>query len=135
MLGHGKHFILQGVRADAYSSVGFFQKRGYSAKWASVNMELGLAEFSLDKLDITNAPDEMGFRFAVDAYRDSLLEVVNDAQSAWLRIYERCVDQVFIAVRSGRVVGFELLVPEGSQFAKHGQKVGSVGCVGVVNAE
>ena len=43
-LGCGPHYLLQGV-PETGRNVSFFEKRGYTAGWTSVNMELSLDGF------------------------------------------------------------------------------------------
>ena len=67
--------------------------------------------------------------------KDSLFEAIEDAKSAWKNVYETCVDPVFVAEKNDKVVGFEVLAPTGGRFVRPGEKVGCVGCVGVVHVE
>lgn len=129
-LGAGPHYLLQGVPA-AEENLHFFEKRGYSAGWTSINMELSLRGFSREKLHIRPCPGGVGFRFAGEADRPSLLAAVRAAEPGWTGIFESCVDPVLVAEADGEIVGFEILSPEGGYFLRMGEKVGSVGCVGV----
>lgn len=130
-LGAGPHYLLQGVPATE-ENLRFFEKRGYSAGWTSINMELSLRDFSREKLNIHPAPADVNFRFAGEADRPSLLAAVEAAEPGWVDIFEDCTDPVLVAEAGGEIIGFEILSPEGGYFLRLGEKVGSVGCVGVV---
>jgi len=134
-LGRGRHYLLQGVPTDDNEVVLFFERRGYTASWTSTNMHLELCDFSLEQLNIPWAPEGIAYRFATDDDIPSLFDAIADAQSAWKSVYETCSDPVFIAVRDGKVLGFEVLSPFGGRFVPSGEKVGCVGCVGVIKAE
>ena len=69
--------LLQGCRRGP--AMDFFRKRGYEALWSSINMELALADFSLEKLRIPSAPAEACFRFAEPRDRKGLLAAVGEA--------------------------------------------------------
>lgn len=130
-LGCGPHYLLQGV-PDVGNNVSFFEKRGYTANWTSVNMELALSGFELGKLSIPPAPDEITYRFADRNDISELLAAVEDAQPDWVNIFETCVDPIYLAILDGKIVGFEILSADGGRFLRPGQQVGCVGCVGVI---
>ena len=60
--------LLQGVPCDndEESSVPFFEKRGYSADFLSVNMGLELNDKAVEKLKETPRPNGVTYRFADD---------------------------------------------------------------------
>lgn len=133
ILGRGSRYLLQGVPDDKYSSVDFFRKRGYTAGWTSVNMSLPLADFNAEKPDIPPCPDYVNFRFTTEADLSALLIAVSDAKPDWLDIFKTCADPVFIAEYEGKILGFEILSPDGGRFVSGKEKAGCVGCVGVIN--
>ncbi|MBR4888285.1 MAG: GNAT family N-acetyltransferase [Clostridia bacterium] len=135
ILGRGKYYLLQGVPTDREEVVSFFKKRGYSAAWTSTNMQFDLRDFSPEKLEIPTAPQGIEYRFVREADLPSLFEAIEEAKSAWVNVYKTCVDPIFVAVKDGRVVGFQVLAPTGGRFVGKGEKVGCIGCVGVVPAE
>lgn len=130
-LGCGPHYLLQGV-PDVGDNVSFFEKRGYTANWTSVNMELGLDDFDRDSLSIPPAPAGLGYRFAEESDRAALLDAVKAAEEGWVDVFVNCVDPVFLAILDGKIAGFEVLASNGGRFLRPGQQVGCVGCVGVV---
>lgn len=130
-LGCGPHYLLQGV-PDVDDNVSFFEKRGYTANWTSVNMELGLDGFDRDSLSIPPAPAGLGYRFAEESDRAALLDAVEAAEEGWVDVFANCVDPVFLAILDGKIAGFEVLASNGGRFLRPGQQVGCVGCVGVV---
>lgn len=130
-LGQGAHYLFQGVPEGP--AVDFFRERGYRAQWSSVNMSLSLGGFSLEKLDIPPGPEGLSYRFAEAGDREALLAAVKEAKSTWTSIFETCQDPVLLAVLEGEIAGFLILDPEGGHFsAPPRQRVGSIGCVGVV---
>lgn len=131
ILGRGRYYLLQGVPDDKNSAVGFFQGRGFSAGWTSVNMCLPLADFHVDRLQIPPCPQDISFRFISEGEYPRLLEAVSDAQADWLDIFKDCCDPVLIAESGGEILGFEILSPNGGLFGL--DKTASIGCVGVVH--
>lgn len=130
-LGCGPHYLLQGV-PDVDDNVSFFEKRGYTASWTSVNMELVLDGFDRDSLSIPPAPAGLEYRFAEESDRAALLDAVEAAEEGWVDVFVNCVDPVFLAILDGKIAGFEVLASNGGRFLRPGQQVGCVGCVGVV---
>lgn len=122
--------LLQGVPQGP--AVDFFRKRGYEAQWSSINMELRLADFSLEKLEIPPTPAEVRFRFAEPGDRKALLAAVEEAEPSWVSIFETCGDPVFLAVLGEEIAGFQILSTEGGRFGRPGDPACSIGCVGVV---
>ncbi len=132
-LGCGPHYLLQGV-PDVGDTVHFFEKRGYTAGWTSVNMELHLDKFDFSALNIPPAPEGISYRMATAADMPELLAAVEAAEPNWPDIFKTCVDPIFLAVLDGKIAGFEVLASNGGRFLRPGQQVGCVGCVGVVPA-
>ena len=129
-IGCGEHYLLQGVPEGP--AVSFFENRGYTASWSSINMELPLAEFSLDKLSIPPAPTDLRYRFAEKSDIPAVLAAVEAAEPSWTGIFADCADPILLAELDGEIAGFEILSADGGYFIRPGQQVGSVGCVGVV---
>jgi ribosomal protein S18 acetylase RimI-like enzyme len=135
VLGYGPHCLLQGVPDTDEGAVPFFQRRGYSADWTSVNMALPLADFDPQSLRIPAAPQGLAFRFAQAEDLPTLLRAVESAQPCWLEIFRRLGDApVLLAEENGELLGFECLDPRGGLFVTGGTQVGSIGCVGVIPA-
>lgn len=132
----GADGALQGVPCDndEESSVPFFEKRGYSADWTSVNMGLTLNEKSVSKLKETPRPDGITYRFADDNDREKLLFAVKDAQADWFTIFEENNDApVLLAVCDDEIAGFEMAEEDGGMFFSDNEKHGMIGCVGVTH--
>lgn len=134
-LGRGKYYLLQGVPTDPEETVQFFKNRGYSASWTSTNMQLNLKAFSSVDLQIPKAPTDVVYRFATQEDRTSLFEAIQDAKKEWKKVFEVCADPIYLAVKDGKVIGFEVLSPNGGRFGSKLEKVGCVGCVGMVHSE
>lgn len=130
-LGCGPYYLLQGVPVVG-DNVNFFEKRGYTAAWISVNMELRLDGFERNSLTIPPAPKGLEYRFAETSDRAELLAAVEAAEEGWVSVFAGCKDPIFLAVLDGKIVGFEVLASDGGRFLRPGQQVGCVGCVGVV---
>ncbi|MBQ8382439.1 MAG: GNAT family N-acetyltransferase [Clostridia bacterium] len=134
LLGRGKHYLLQGVPADEPLAQRFFEHRGYSADWVSVNMELYTDEWDRSALVLPSAPARLGFRFADAHDRPALLTAVGDAHADWVRIFQTCNDPILLATLDGRIVGFAILNPNGGRFGDPAVQTGDVGCVGVIHS-
>lgn len=134
LLGRGKHYLLQGVPINDCNAHEFFQRRGYSADWVSVNMELRTEGFDLSSLDLPPLPSDVSFRLADDADHDALIHDVKDANPNWVRIFETCDDPIILATQNGEIVGFEIVGPTAGRFGSPDETVGSLGCVGVVHS-
>ncbi len=130
-LGCGPYYLLQGVPAVG-ENVPFFEKRGYTASWTSVNMELGLDGFDRNRLTIPPAPAGLEYRFAEKKDLPALLKAVEAAKEGWVDVFAGCKDPVFLAIMDGKIAGFEVLASDGGRFLRPGQQVGCVGCVGVI---
>ncbi len=134
VLGGGGLF--QGVPCDEdeESSVPFFEKRGYTADFTSVNMGLELDDKSAAMLKRTPRPDGITYRFATDSDREKLLAAVKDAQADWLPIFEENKDApVLLAVCGDEIAGFEMVEEDGGMFFADNEKHGMIGCVGVTH--
>lgn len=133
-LGCGPYYLLQGV-PDVGNNVSFFEKRGYTAGWTSINMELDLSSFDPASLNIPPAPKGLIYRFAEKSDLPALLKAVEDAEEGWSGIFADCSDPILLAELNGEISGFEILSPDGGYFTRPGQRVGTIGCVGVVPAK
>lgn len=134
ILGGGGLF--QGVPCDndEESSVPFFEKRGYSADFTSVNMGLELNEKAVEKLKEAPRPEGVTYRFADDNDREKLLAAVKDAQEDWLPIFEENKDaSVLLAVCGDEIAGFEMVEEDGGMFFSDNEKHSMIGCVGVTH--
>lgn len=130
LLGRGPHYLLQGVPEG--EAVAFFQKRGYAATWSSVDMSLPLKG---DALRLPQTPEGLAFRYAGEGDQSSLLQAVEDAESDWLDIFRNCEEPVLLALKGQEIVGFECVSPTGGRFVSPGERIGSIGCVGVVEKQ
>ena len=132
----GGNGLFQGVPCDndEESSVPFFEKRGYTAEWTSVNMGLELDDKSAAVLKETPRPDGITYRFATAGDRKKLLAAVKDAQADWLPIFEENKDApVLLAVCGDEIAGFEMVEEDGGMFFSDTAKHGMIGCVGVTH--
>ncbi|MCL2300443.1 MAG: GNAT family N-acetyltransferase, partial [Firmicutes bacterium] len=134
-LGFGPHYLLQGVPELPGGAAPFFERRGYTADWISVNMALPLAGFDPQKLCLPAPPAGLAFRFARAEDRPALLRAVEAAQPDWLDIFRGMPENapILLAELDGEIAGFEILEPAGGRFVPDGG-TGSIGCVGVVPA-
>ncbi len=134
VLGGGGLF--RGVPCDEgeESSVPFFEKRGYSADFTSVNMGLDLNEKAAAKLKEAPRPDGVTYRFAIDSDTEKLLAAVKDAEEDWLPIFKENKDApVLLAVCGDEIAGFEMVEEDGGMFFSDNDKHGLIGCVGVTH--
>jgi GNAT superfamily N-acetyltransferase len=127
ILGGAENEIFQGVPED-YGARGFFEKRGYRAEQTSVNMRLSLEGFDYGVLDIPKTPDGVVFRFVSKSRRRELYAAVEAVNGDWLAFFEGTGEPVMAAFSDGRLVGFQIISPDGARFADSDC---SIGCVGV----
>lgn len=129
-------YILQGIPVDENNiAVDFFKKRGYYAEWESTNMCLSLVNFDKNALTIPPTPETIDFRFtdySDETDKSALLKAVRDAETNWVNIFETCVDPVMLAMLGGKIIGFQILSPNGGRFLPN-ENVGCIGCVGVIH--
>jgi len=133
ILGRGAYYVFQGVPAENPAVIDFFQKRGYSAEWTSVNMGIRLADFDINALNIPPKPDSVTFRFAEEADKPELLKAVEDADSNWVSIFKNCEAPVMLAVQNNEIIGFQILDTDGTRFSSADKRVAAIGCVGVIH--
>lgn len=131
-LGQGDGYIFQGVPEENSGAVEFFTHHGYSADWSSENMRLDLRKFDHSKLNIYPCPADVAFRLAEKSDHAELLAAVAEVDGDWVKYFEDSDEPVLLAVRDGKIVGFEFLSTEDVRFTFEGEKTGSVGCVGVI---
>lgn len=134
ILGQARWYLLQGVPLENPEAVPFFEHRGYSAEWTSVNMLLSLHGYDPKAFPIPPAPQGLTFRLLEEHDTPQLLEAVENAQHYWLDCFYDYHGLVLAAELNGKIVGFEMVDPEGGRFIPSSEKVGSIGCVGVVKA-
>lgn len=132
VLGQARWYLLQGVPLGNPEAVPFFEHRGYSAEWTSVNMLLSLHGYDPKAFPIPPAPQGLTFRLLEEHDTPQLLEAVENAQHYWLDCFYDYHGLVLAAELNGKIVGFEMVDPEGGRFIPSSEKVGSIGCVGVV---
>ncbi len=132
VLGQARWYLLQGVPLENPEAVPFFEHRGYSAEWTSVNMLLPLHGYDPQAFPIPPAPQGLTFRLLEEQDTPQLLEAVENAQHYWLDCFHDYHGLVLAADLDGKIVGFEMVDPEGGRFIPSSEKVGSIGCVGVV---
>lgn len=132
-LGQGNGYIFQGVPEENSGAVEFFKHHGYSADWSSENMRLDLRKFELSELKIHPCPTDVTFRYAAPDDHRELVEAVAEVSRNWVKYFENSDEPVLIAVRGGRIVGFEFLSTRDVRFSFAGEKCCSVGCVGVIH--
>lgn len=133
-LGCGNGYILQGVPEEHPEAAAFFQKRGYTADWSSINMRLDLSSFDIHNLQIPPCPSDVVFRLACENDMPAVLDAVRDVNENWLQYYRQPSGPVVVAEQNGSIVGFEILSAGNSCFTADGEIVGSVGCVGVIHS-
>lgn len=132
LLGRGKHYLLQGVPEDDEHIIRFFEKRGYTASRKSTNMSLSLADFSLASLQLPPSPPDISFRFATCADTVALHAAIEQVKPNWRSAFENCTDPILLAIRNEEIIGFEVLSPWGGRFTAADEKVGTIGCVGII---
>ncbi len=112
-------------------STGFFGKMGYTFDGGCAEMTLDFADFDICKLDIPIYPEGISFGF-YSGDREQLYAAVRSVDEEWEQYFQND-EPVFCAFERGVPVGF-IIVDYDALCILGGdrQKVGSIGCVGVV---
>ena len=131
-LGQGRWYLLQGVPLENPEAVPFFRRRGYAADWNSVNMFLPLGGYDPQAFPIPPAPRGLSFRILEEKDTPQLMAAVENAHCQWLDCFRGYHGFVLAAELADKIVGFEIVDPEGGRFCRPKEKTGSIGCVGVV---
>jgi cytidine deaminase len=130
ILGLGdNHYLMQGVPASG--NRGFFEKRGYSASWSSIDMTMRLADFDLGGLQGYPYNRAAVFR-CLKAASAELLSAVEQAKPPWVPLFTSEQD-IVVAEVDGEIASFVILLRDGLSFAASfdGTTAG-LGCLGTV---
>lgn len=132
ILGHSSNYLFQGIPIEE-NAQRFFEKNGYTASWTSVNMVLDLSEYNEDSVNIPEVNSIISFRYANENDKEVLLEAVEQVNNSWTLYYKYCTNPILLAIEDNRIVGFEILtLSEATFYTSKYNKVGSIGCVGVL---
>lgn len=131
-LGRGcGDYLLQGVPEENEGAVEFFKKHGYTADFTSVNMKLKMGDYCPQRLNIPQC-GEATFRVAAANELPAVREAVSKVAEDWVCYFGGDGEDCLVAEKDGEIVGFELLSADGGLFKKPHEKLGSIGCVGVI---
>ena len=131
-LGRGcGDYLLQGVPEENEGAVDFFKKHGYTADFTSVNMKLKMGDYCPQRLNIPQC-GEATFRVAAANELPAVREAVSKVAEDWVCYFGEDGEDCLVAEKDGEIVGFELLSADGGLFKKPHEKLGSIGCVGVI---
>lgn len=130
LLGRGKDYLMQGVPLESKGAVEFFTKQGYHADWTSVNMTLKLGDYCPERIDIPKCEDVI-FRLADRSEKGKVIEAVGKVIPEWQCYFEND-EYVLVADLNDEIVGFEIISAHDGLFKKPVEKLGSIGCVGII---
>ena len=140
-LGQGEQYLFQGVPFCAEEDPRpFFENRGYKAEWASADLTMPTAflhtpGFQALEQSLPPCPKEVYFRLARPEDENALLAAVEQVDSPWVPFYRETSTPVMLACREEDILGFALADPKANAlFARSGEQMGAIGCVGVVPA-
>lgn len=116
---------------DFSNSIPFWEKLGYQAEESCIEMKLDLHDFILEEQGINLFPNGIEFEYYIGDH-NHLLNAVALVDEEWVNYFEDN-DLVFVAKKDSEVVGFTILDFNDINVLSTGwNKVGSIGCVGVI---
>ena len=131
-LGRGcENYLLQGVPTENEGAVEFFQKRGYTSDFVSVNMTLKMGDYCPERLTIPPCGN-VTFRLAEKSEQAAVCEAVSKVAEDWVCYFKDSGEDCLVAEKNGVICGFQLLSADGGLFKRPHEKLGSIGCVGVI---
>jgi GNAT superfamily N-acetyltransferase len=131
-LGASTHCLFPGVPLITPSSGDFFKHRGYSAPREHVNMLLPLKDFDLEQCP-SRLPEGMTFGLIPADETAQLLQAVASVDEDWCVYFHPEDNSVYGLHQGEEIVGFVILDFDGLPYRRSpGEKVGSIGCVGIV---
>ena len=109
----------------------YFERLGYKAKDRCIEMKLDLKEFQLETFKENMNPEGISFCY-YDGDKTDLLKAVRLVEKEWEQYYVSELP-VLVAMKQGKIVGFSILgFDEETLLSDGSNKVGSIGCVGVI---
>jgi GNAT superfamily N-acetyltransferase len=131
-LGASTHCLFPGVPLITPSSADFFKHRGYSAPREHVNMLLPLENFDLAQCP-SRLPDGMTFGLITVEETAQLQKAVASVDEDWCVYFHPEDNSVYGLHQGEEIVGFVILDFDGLPYRRFpNEKVGSIGCVGIV---
>ena len=132
--GYGRA-ILGGTDSQLFIGVpqnfSFFEKAGYISDGSCMEKTLSFDRYDAEKLGLKLYPEGITFGF-FDGDREELRKAVALVDDEWVQYFDdEC--PVFCAFEDGNPVGFTIMgYDDLCVLSGDGEKVGSIGCVGVV---
>lgn len=119
------------INANDSSSIPFWEKLGYQAEESCIEMKLDLHDFIFENQEINLWPEGIEFEYYKDDKND-LLKAVALVDEEWVRYFEED-NLIYIAKKDSEIVGFTILdFNDINVLSTKINKVGSIGCVGVI---
>jgi ribosomal protein S18 acetylase RimI-like enzyme len=131
-LGASTQCLFPGVPLLTPSSADFFKHRGYTAPRDYVNMLLPLEDFNLLECPAW-LPEGLTFGLIPKEQEAQLIQAVASVDENWCVYFHPEDNHVYGLHQGEEIVGFVILDFDGLPYRRSpGEKVGSIGCVGVV---
>ena len=110
----------------------FFERLGYSFYGKYTDMKIITAGFDLESLNIPKCPSGISFEYIAADRREEIIEAVKKVDDDWAQYFTfDC--PIFAALADGKTAGFCIVGENEENILSSGKnKVGSIGCVGVV---
>lgn len=109
----------------------YFTHRGYIGKRTCYEMMMKLDSYDVDKQPINHELDNVIFKYNDHPFED-VTKAVAKVQTEWVKFFHDD-GHCFIAEKKGKVVGFcNISFDDPTLVTAEGEKVGNVGCVGVI---
>ena len=135
LLGYGKNFLFQGVPIDSEDdriSYEFFKKRGYVSYREIVDMTMELDSYSIDSINIQKPMEGVNLRYANNKDKRALGLLVSEVEPSWCDYYKNTEYPILLACLKDEIVGFCILSTDHFFKSSIGDRVGGIGCVGVI---
>ncbi len=110
----------------------FFETCGYSADDGCLEMIMPLSAYRPEQLTIPLDPPGITFGYWDNKDKSGLLAAVGEVEADWVKYFRQDVP-IYAAMEQNRCVGFTILSFNDDTLYSNGRdKVGMVGCVGVI---
>ena len=110
----------------------FFEKCGYTADNGCVEMVMSLNNYCIDNVNVLLNPPNITFEYWNKEDKTELLSAVKEVEEDWVQYFEYA-SHFYVAMEQGKCVGFTILSFDDLTLCSDGHnKVGKVGCVGVI---
>lgn len=110
----------------------FFESCGYHNTGNFVEMQMPLKDVNVEELPVNLNPENITFGYCTDEEKSNLYEAVAQVDEEWVQ-YFKGSGSFYVAKEEDQIIGFTALSFDDMTLQSTGfNKVGNVGCVGVI---